>query len=320
MSSAKQSKADNKRTSRSRNLDKNNNDDKSDELTDVPILEKIQEPNPTTDPTDINKGKADDSIPSAAKPSSNPYKNNTPQVADNTLPQPKKPKLLSKPKLHNTKPPDQTCTRAVTVTGLRDGSTIADITLLNGEFAFTKPFFDYFRDDADNARRRHGVDAQLVARDPKSPTTVWKIVNYTRGREVTKLKEYLIHVPDGKEDDTFRSKWGKHIVMLHNQPRFLRHLFGTRNHAYFAGDLTPEGTEKPFMSQYLTIRHTIQMMQYTFSDKKIEDLLANDAIMGRFFPADMFDRVREFHTNSKKPSYDDGTNLDDDSKLPRFQP
>ena len=76
--------------------------------------------------------------------------------------------------------------------------------------------------------------------------------------------------------------------------------------AYDAGDLSVKMKVKPYLSDYLTIKHTLQALEYLYGDEKSTDeMVQDDGLLSFFFPRERFDAVRNFHKKQSMFSSDD---------------
>ena len=268
----------------------------------------------------------------ATKPPTLPPKSPTPkprQLKQTTLPMRKKTVTTPKVRSFNSsprrvKPPDNAHTRALTVTQTLDGTLIADIQTVDGKLCFFKPFSDYLTDDLDRAKKEHSVHAVMVARDPSSSTEVLKEESTTKGGKLlTKLKPLIVNLNDGNQTcPEYAAKWGEHLVKLHNSPKFQKPLFGNRNLAFFAGDLTPRKSDKPYLSDFFTIRHTLNLIKMSYAGQDLTEMLQNNDLIYFYFPEEMWTDVQEYHSNvykfiDKKPQLPDGS---DEDEIPHFKP
>jgi hypothetical protein len=93
-------------------------------------------------------------------------------------------------------------------------------------------------------------------------------------------------------------------------------MFGQNTLAYYAGDLTPKDA-KPCLSDYLTIKHTIDALEVAFSDRSREDIVSNDSLLVYYFPEKVFNTVRESESERHKMqshaymTFEDGPTFDD---------
>ena len=245
----------------------------------------------------------------------------------NFRPLKKKPKVVSAMAFTGTprkfKSPDKTITRALTVVQTRDGCIIAEISTSDGRPCYNKHITDFINDDPRRAAADHGIDTVAVHRHKLDPTEIWKEVIQHRGRELTKMRNLFINYNfRSNMTKEYRINWAKHIVDLHNTPKFQKQLFGSNNKAFFAGDITPE-KERPYLSEFLTIRRTIIAIKDCF-DKALDDLIGCDALLKEYFPLEMFEQVREFYRTKYKNSSDyrmpHESDYEDESPIPKFEP
>ena len=111
------------------------------------------------------------------------------------------------------------------------------------------------------------------------------------------LQNVFIHFPDSpkEREPEFRPNWGRFMAQVYNSPACQSHLYGNNTLAYYAGDLTPrrDGAENPYLSDYLTIKNTIDALESAYSTKTREEILNDDSILVHFFPKEKLERVRD---------------------------
>ena len=273
------------------------------------------EESPPTEPT----------LPDNSSTPNTPGKSNSKQSTLHVKKRPKLAKANFNRSPRKFKSPDKLVTRALTTVLTRDGAIIAEINFADGNLCFNKHIVDWIKDDRDTARIDHGIDCVMVARDPSDPTKVYTQESNRRGKDVTKLRNLFININYANNKSVkYRNSWGNHLVDLHNAPRFQKQLFGTNNRAFFAGDLTPTKGEPPYMSEFLTIKHTIGMIDVSFAEQDLDGLIADNAVLCQYFPTDMFQQVREYyHGIYKKEQAQAAANQDDDlvdDAIPTFKP
>jgi hypothetical protein len=229
--------------------------------------------------------------------------------------------VFSKPKLGTVasprkNPSDNSETRALCISGTFDGCSLAWIEGKDQTPVYNLPMASFLREDETRSRSNYKVDLQKVRRNP-TENKVWEFPPKREGGNKA-LFNMMIHIPDSVEEDSFkfRNKWGPLLVKLHNQPRFTNQLYGSNNLAFYAGDLTPTSGKKPYLSDYLTFKHTLQVMQYAFSDQTVDDIVAQDMLMKYYFPVDKIDEVRKFYAERIKPR---NNNDAQESPLPEWQ-
>ncbi len=222
------------------------------------------------------------------------------------------------------KSPDKQTTRAITVVQTRDGCLLAEISTTEGKPCYNKHLTDFVNEDPHRAASEHAINATSVARHKLDPNDVWKEVVQYRGREITKMRNLYININfRGNKSKEYRNNWGLHMVQLHNSPKFQKQLFGNNNRAFYAGDLTPTSDDPPYLSEFLTIRNTINIIGSSF-DRALGELIASDAVLEQYFPRSMFQQVREFYRDRYRNSYDDRmpheSDCEDESDIPKFEP
>jgi hypothetical protein len=232
--------------------------------------------------------------------------------------------VFSKPKLGTVasprkNPDNNTDTRALCISGTSDGCSLAWIEGKDQLPSFNFPMASYLRDDPNRSRAKFKVDLQQVRRDP-TENKVWEFPPKKLGGSKV-LFNIMIHVPDSVNEDgpKFRNKWGPLLVSLHNMPRFIKELYGENNHAYFAGDLTPTSGKKPYLSDYFTFKHTLLIMQYAYSNSKMDDLVAEDTVMKYYFPVNKIEEVRKYYAEHIQPRNRDHNNGEQEAPFPEWQ-
>ncbi len=221
------------------------------------------------------------------------------------------------------RPPTNKHKRCVTTQQTRCDCTLGSVSNTDDSVAYNKNMSQYLRNDPVRARAKHGVDRTHCMRDPNDPTKLWsQDVGRTSadGKPIKRMKEYFIHVPDNASERTpeFSKKFGEHLVAVHNNPAFLRGLWGTNNEAYYAGDLTPSG-ERTYLSDHLTIKHTLDVVAYSHSDRDIDDLVQDDTILTYYFPRSMWDQVREYHANFSRRNRTEEEDEDSEEGIPSLE-
>jgi hypothetical protein len=225
----------------------------------------------------------------------------TKTVKTGTLP------VFSKPKLGTVasprrKPDNKNQTRALCISSTQDGCSLAWIEGPDGTPAYNFPMASFLREDANRSRSKYKVDLAKVRRDPMDMNKVWEFPPKREGGSIS-LFSTMIHIPDSANEDgpEFRNKWGPLLVDLHNMKRFLHKIYGSNNLAFFAGDLTPTSGKKPYLSDYFTIKHTLEVIHYAFSDQTMDGILAQDTLMQYYFPKEKIEEVREYYKDRIKP-------------------
>ena len=205
------------------------------------------------------------------------------------------------PLTSTVKPRTKQETRQVVTIGLRCGATLLWIANLYGEPAFWWHILKDFRANMTMALEKYRVDRVVVRRFADKPTQIWekKGKRDSDGNEKKQLWNMCLSLPNLEEDhEDFRAKWRTLFVKLFNHPSYrTRTPYGSNQYAYDAGDLTPRGenTELPFLSDYLTIKHTVDVMEYGFgsSGKSRQELVDDDNLLQYYFPKKQFETVRE---------------------------
>ena len=65
-----------------------------------------------------------------------------------------------------------------------------------------------------------------------------------------------------------------------------------------------------FLSEFLTIRHTLEVMKYCFSNEDADELVSTDKYLKYYFPEDMFVEVRAYHARrTQQPDSPEDTDL-----------
>ncbi len=208
----------------------------------------------------------------------------------------------------SNKPESKNHTRAVCVLGLRCGTQLAWIEQ-NGKPAYVWPMLSRCKDDPNGARQNWKIDLAMVKRDPKDMNKIQEFMTTKRsslGEAKRTLQNLFIRFPEGDSEKgpEFRNKWGHLIAKVYNWPEHQTKLYGANTLAYFAGDLTPRnhGTNLPYLSDYLTIKHTIDALEFAYNEKTREEIVGDDLLLGYYFPVKKLPEVRESE-NGRRPSH-----------------
>lgn len=228
---------------------------------------------------------------------------------NNETPSQMKLPIYSKPKLSSIllqskhQPDSAEYTRAVVAVGLRCGASILWFENHNGQPSYVWPILQDIRQDPDMARIRYKVDLTLVRRDSSDINKIWQTVRKRDSQGNTKrtLFNLFLHFPDTVNEDgpAFRRKWIELFVRLYNSPSTQTKLFGTNTLAYNAGDLTPQNSQLQYLSDYFTIKHTLNALEYAYKDKTRQEIVADNSILQYYFPSDQFDNVRKYETEAQ---------------------
>ena len=210
--------------------------------------------------------------------------------------------------------------RSCVTLGTRNNISIAWFEIDNSTPCFVNHIVRYLKDNPGWARNKLDVDLIKIRRDPLDENKNWEIFieNPRSSRPSTKrLFTIFIHIPDDiNEDGTlFRKRWGDKFVRLHNNDQFMKLLYAGNNKAYYAGDLTPTSGPKPYLSELLTIKSTLEVMKYAWSDVSIKDLLTTNKYLVYFFPPNKYDDVRAYQARKEAHEQEDTI---DESDLPSF--
>ena len=211
--------------------------------------------------------------------------------------------VYSKPRL----PPAALCpvqdpqgkeyTRALVNTGTRCGATLSWLVGPSGKFVYDYPLMQKMRNNAVRAREDYKVDRVMVMRDPKLDQ-VWEELTGKRdkdGNKQKRLRNVLVHIPDNINRDpvSFRKQLRQLYIAHYNAPSVQAQMFGNNTLAYDGGDLTPT-KDLPYISDFFTVKHTLDLLEYAFSGSKTREEIADDeTLLAYYFPEKMFDKVRE---------------------------
>ena len=175
------------------------------------------------------------------------------------------------------KPVEIGCTKAVSTIMCCDGSSIAMVTQLSSERsnfgsgpAFIWPLVQKLRGDLDEARNKYKTDLTMVRRDPDDPSRIWsRTKRGNDGTTKTTLWNLMIHFPEkvGENQRNFCDQWRTMFVRLLNGAYCQSKFRGENTMAYDAGDLSVKMKVKPYLSDYLTIKHTLQALEYLYGDE-----------------------------------------------------
>lgn len=199
-----------------------------------------------------------------------------------------------------------------------------------GNPAYMWALLEMIRGDMVKARINFKVDRCMVRRDPADPTKILKketTKRNNRGEVRTILWNIMVNIPDRTNEDRakFRASWRSLFVRLYNSNMNQAKLYGQNTLAYDAGDLTPNGqnAKLPYLSDYLTIKHTIDVLEYAFSQTKTRDeIVADDVLLKYYFPANMLDMVRDNEAQYKARNQNFGdwgdTPTFNDEDVPKF--
>ena len=227
-----------------------------------------------------------------------------------TLPVFTKPKIQPSiiPKI--TKSPDKEHTRSVWTLQMRCGTNICGILMLDGKPAYAWPLLEKIRESPDFAVQNWKIDHASVRRNPRDPNEVMEY-HYTvkkgnKGEASSpstrkSLQNIFIRFPedDFERSAEFRNKWGSMVASIYNSPVTQSKLFGQNTLAFYGGDLTPEH-DRPYLSDYLTIKHTIDALEIAFSNRSRQEIVNDDSILVYYFPKNMIKIVRESEASRQK--------------------
>ena len=210
-------------------------------------------------------------------------------------------------------------TRAVTTLSCRCGTKIIKITF-NNKPAYVWPLVDRVKNNPEMARLQWKIDMQHIQRDPKDMT---KLLQYQGKRDSTGtprkiLQNLFIRVPDNENEKNleFNIKWGTLLARVYNTPFVQSQIYGDNSLAYYAGDLNPHDGkgERPFLSDYLTVKHAMTVVEYAYSNLSREEILESDTVLGYFFPKNKLEFVREQCGNARashsSQDFDEGPTFD----------
>lgn len=193
-------------------------------------------------------------------------------------------------------------TRAISTLQCRCGTNVMMIQTASGQPTYCNPIIQKANTDPTYARNVWKVDFTGVLRNPDDMDAVKEFPSQTRQRgganDKKVLQNLLLRFPEDDKEKTlaFREKWGEVMVRTFNSPAVQQNIFGTNKKAYYAGDLTPKNPEskKPYLSDYLTIKHTLDALEVAFgANKNRAEILADDMLLGYYFPRDTLSKVRE---------------------------
>jgi hypothetical protein len=213
--------------------------------------------------------------------------------------------VFSKPKVKllvlrpANRPTGKAFTRAVTTLACRCGANIFKITF-NGKPAYCFPMVQQVNNDANMAAVNWKIDTTKVQRDPKDHNKVLEFLGKkdSDGKQKRSLQNLFIRFPEGEDERTpeWRKKWGELAVSIYNSGPVQSACYGNNTLAYYAGDLSPrdETADRPYLSDFLTIKHTLEALQVAFSARSREDLLKDNSLLAHFFPQERFEEVRNF--------------------------
>lgn len=237
------------------------------------------------------------------------------------LPVYSKPKISSLALSPKAKPSGKEFTRAVVTVGCICGTSLLWFETASGLPAFCWTIIKMIREDYDTSRTKYRVDRAVVRRKPDDINSIWSHPGKrdAEGNQKKTLWNMLLNLPESPEQDgeAFRKQWRTLFVKLFNGRKNQAALFGANTLAYDAGDLTPrDKNKKPYLSDYLTIKHTLEVLEYAYSRTKTRtDIVRDDEILGYYFPRDRFQAVREFAASYKRDPEDDGQEGDEDDGL-----
>lgn len=202
-------------------------------------------------------------------------------------------------------------TRAISTISCRCGTNLMFIQTNDGKPTYCYPIVERIKNDPEYGRNKWKVDFTTVQRNPDDMNEVLNFGTPTKKRghdgdmvvsTSKKLQNIFGRFPENDQEKTyeFRKRWGEMMANVFNAPFNQEKIYGTTNKlAYFAGDLTPNDpkAERPFLSNYLTIKHTIDALEVAYGDAKTrEEILADDLLLGYYFPKKVFKQVRESET------------------------
>jgi len=102
-----------------------------------------------------------------------------------------------------------------------------------------------------------------------------------------------------KNNEANRKKWADKLVALNNCPK-LQGMSKYECTLAYKADLTPVGdTEPPPLSQFLTLRDTMEVIRIAYKTPdgempSIEDLLADESILDMYYSRDLIPKVRHY--------------------------
>lgn len=217
-----------------------------------------------------------------------------------------KPSMILSPK---ALPTDRSHTRAVCTIGLRCGANLFWIET-DGKPAYVWPLIKHCKDDPNAARVNWKIDYCGVKRDPKDPARIYEYLSSKRdgsGSMKRILQNVFIRFPEGESEHgvEFRKKWGELMVQVFNSPGIQKDLYGPNTLAYYAGDLTPKGenAETPYLSDFLTLKNTIDALEIAYGrERSRDDIVNDDLLLSYYFPKKRVEELRE-NENNRRPSH-----------------
>ena len=132
--------------------------------------------------------------------------------------------------------------------------------------------------------------------------------------EITKTgfdARYLCFVhtlPEDKADKNNvanREKWAKNIIKLNNCPKIQNNYQYGASPLSYKGDVTPSNEDQlPPLSEFLTIRDTMEVIRIAFTTKdkekpEIKDLLEDDNILSLYYSQELIPKLREYFLGPK---------------------
>lgn len=188
--------------------------------------------------------------------------------------------------------------------------------------AFVQPLVSSLQSNEDGGRAKAMLAVHYIGweRNPHQP-------NQYREDERKKAEQtmnpryrcFVSIVPSDKAHQNNvvnRERWAKNIIKLNNCPRIQNQYRFGATPLYYKGDVTPINAPPPPMSQFLTIRDTMEVIRIAYKTPEgekpdIQDLLADETLLSNYYDSDLIPQVHEFFMPKRKDG-DDGTNHGDE--------
>lgn len=144
---------------------------------------------------------------------------------------------------------------------------------LNGTPPFWHPTAQYLNTNADFRRHNLHIDQIHQRNDPDNPDQYRSMAtNQGRSRTYPVLVNILVETAREANTSANRAAWANHFVAFFNHPSN-QNLFTYPVQAHYAGDLTPTNSATaPHLSDFLTVRDTMEVMREAFMETGATDL------------------------------------------------
>ena len=192
----------------------------------------------------------------------------------------------------------------ISVTKTMSDDMLLTITKRNNAVPYVYPVVDHINRNPDLKRNMLHIEDIRYRVSPTDPTEHYMI----RSANGFSRRFYIcVGTTDSNSaqlnNAVNRRAWAEQFVTFYNHPATQRR-FTYPNHAVFAGDITPERDEDlPQMSQFLTIKDTMEIIRLLLSDNpnqlmETADILNNDDIMNDYYAPNHRQLAREEFGNA----------------------